>query len=143
MRPNRSRFTTVRVRSQQPSARRLREHRFGRDEFRRVGLDDVTLLEIRETRDLHAALEVLRNLAHVVLEAPQRLELRLEHDGGVAQYPYLRVARQLAALHVTTGDRADLRHLEHLANLRPPEDNLAELRRKHAEHRLLEIVLDV
>ncbi len=43
--------------------------RFGGDELRGVGLDDVALFEVGELRDLNAALEVFRDLADVVFEA--------------------------------------------------------------------------
>ena len=50
---------------------------------------------------------------------------------------------ELAGLHVAACDRADLRDLEDLANFGAAEDDLAELRREHADHGFLEVVLDI
>ena len=49
---------------------------FRRNQLGAISLDHVALLEIGELGNLNAALEVLSNFAHVVLEAPQRLESR-------------------------------------------------------------------
>jgi len=49
-------------------------------------------LRSAKPRDLNAALEVLSHFAHVVLEAPQRLDLAIEDHRGVTQHAHLGVA---------------------------------------------------
>ena len=69
-------------------------------------------------------------------------DFAVEDDGAVADDAHLRVARDLAAGDVAAGDRADLADLEDLADFGAAEHDLAELRREHAAHCLLEVVLD-
>src|SRR5947209_9218589 len=123
-----------------PSLRRLQ---LGSHELRGIRLDDIPLLEIREPSHLNPALEVLRDFADIVLEPPQRLDLPVEHHGGIPQDTNLGVPGDLAGLHVAPRDRTDFGDLEDLAHFRAPEGDLAELRSEHPDHRLLEVVLDV
>ena len=57
------------------------------------------------------------HLAHVVLEALQRIELAVVDHDVVAQQAHLRAAPHHAVEHVAAGDRADLRDLVDLAHL--------------------------
>ena len=100
---------------------------FRRDEFGAISLDDVALFEICELGDLYAAFEVLGDFADIVFEAAERLEFAVPDDGRVADDTNLRIADELAGLHVTTGDRADFRDLEDLADFGAAEDDLALL----------------
>src|SRR5471030_2845227 len=122
---------------------RLGRLQFSRHELRAVGFDHVALLEIGELRDLDAALEVLGHFADVVLEAAERFEFAVPDDGRVADDADLRIADELAGLHVATRDRADLRDLEDLAYFGAPEDDLAELRSEHPDHRFFQVVFYV
>src|ERR1700738_2995441 len=90
----------------------LRRHQLGRP-----SLDDIPRLEIGEPSHLNPALEVLSDFANVVLEPPQRLDLPVEHHGRIPEHANLGVPSDLPGLHVATGDRPDLGHLEDLANL--------------------------
>src|SRR6185312_3827860 len=87
------------------------------------GLDDlvhlelVALLHIVEVLDRQAALEARLHLAHVVLEALQRIELAVVDHDVVAQHADLRAAAHEALLHVAARDHADLRDPVDLAHL--------------------------
>src|ERR1700688_4935696 len=95
-----------------PPSQSLRWLQLRSDELRGRSLDDVSRLEVGEPSNLDTALEVLGDFPDVVLEPAQRLDLAIEHDGCIAEDAHLRVARDLAALHVAARDRADLRDLE-------------------------------
>ena len=94
-------------------------------------------LEVAELRDLYAAFEAVGDFADVVLEAAQRFEFAFEDDAPSRRMRTFALRSELAALHVAAGDRADLGDLEDLANFGAAEDDLAELRREHADHRFL------
>ena len=68
-----------------------------RDLLERERLDDVALFEVLELGDLNAALEALRDFAHVVFKSPQAFDLAVEDDGRIADDARLRIARDLAA----------------------------------------------
>ena len=87
-----------------------------------------------------AALEALRDLADVVLEAAQRAELALVDLDRVADQADLRVALDRAVGDHAAGDRADLRDGEGLAHLGLAQRLLALDRREQAGHRLLHVV---
>src|SRR3989442_4814165 len=84
-------------------------------------LELVAFLEIREVLQRHAALEARLDLAHVVLEALERVDLAGMDDDVVAQHADLRIALDQALLHVAAGDGADLGDAEHLLHLDQPE----------------------
>src|SRR5256885_6584348 len=69
-------------------------------------LEDVTLAEVVEALEEDPALEALRHLAHVVLEALELRDRRLVDDRAVADDPGARAAADDAAGHVGAGDRA-------------------------------------
>src|SRR6478672_5810063 len=52
-----------------------------------VGLDQVAFLDVVEALEVDAALEALGQLAHVVLEALQRVDRGLVDDGAVTDDP--------------------------------------------------------
>src|SRR6516225_956910 len=83
-------------------------------------LDDVADTHVVEPIEADAALEAGLHLRDVVLEAAQRADLALEDDHVVTQQARLRVARTRdpAVGDHAAGNRADLRNLEDLANLR-------------------------
>src|SRR5690348_7014009 len=103
-------------------------------------LELVLLLEVAEVLHRHAALEAGLHLAHVVLEALERVDLARMDDHVVAQHAQLRAALDEAFQHVAAGNGADLRNLEHLAHLDQPEHLLLLLRREHAGERRLDLV---
>src|SRR5437899_7002746 len=80
-------------------------------------LEDVALAEVVEALEEDAALEALRHLAHVVLEAAELRDRRLVDDRAVADDPDARTAADDAAGHVGAGDRAEARDAEELAHL--------------------------
>src|SRR5215471_3823564 len=95
-----------------PGTLRRRQHPFHGEH-----LDDVPNLEVIELVEADAALEPRLDLAHVVLEPPERSDLALVDDDVVAEQPRLRVAGAGDApfTHHTAGDRAELRNLEDVA----------------------------
>src|ERR1700722_6749638 len=105
-----------------------------------VGLNDVAVLEVLEVREPDAALEARRDLAHIVLEAAQRVDGALPNDGALAQEADLRAAGDLAVAHVTPGHGADPGHPEHLAHLGLARDDLLVDRREQSEHGRLDVL---
>src|SRR3546814_8547442 len=79
----------------------------------------------------HAALETLAHLANVVLETAQGGELALVDDAVVAQQAHAGAALDHAVHHAAAGDLADLRHVEHLADLGMADDLLAHRSEEH------------
>src|SRR6266478_3792077 len=97
-----------------------------------VDLELVALLHVVEVLQRQAALETSLDLAHIVLEALERVELAVEDDDVVTQQPDLGSAAHHPLEHVTAGDRADLRNLVNLAHLDHAELALLFLRCQHA-----------
>ena len=73
------------------------------------------------------------------LKRLSELDAALPDDRAVAQEAHLRATRDAAAAHVATGDRADPRHPEDLADLGFAGDHFFELGREHADHRPLDV----
>src|SRR4051812_8848795 len=97
------------------------------------GLDDVLDLDVVERPQADTALVALADLGDVVLEAAQRLDGEVVgDDDAVADDPGLRVPVDRAGPDDRTGDVADARHAEDLADLRRAERDLLELRLEHA-----------
>src|SRR3712207_653981 len=97
------------------------------------GLDDVLELDVVERPETDTALVALADLGHVVLEATQRLDGEVVGDDhAVADQPGLRVPVDRPAADDGTGDVADARHPEDLADLRRAELDLLVLRLEHA-----------
>src|SRR4051795_6907241 len=83
------------------------------------GLDDVLDLDVVERSEADTALVALADLGDVVLEPAQRLDGEVVgDDGAVSDQPGLGVPVDRAAAHDRTGDVADPRHAEDLADLR-------------------------
>ena len=87
-----------------------------------------------------AALEPGCNLAHVVLEAAERLDAGLDDELAAAQQPGLAAAHDSAVEDVRAGDRARLAGLDELADLSVALDLLDELRRQEALERELDVI---
>src|SRR5262245_14225594 len=81
------------------------------------GLDDVAHLDVVVPSDPETALEAFLDLAHVVLEALQRVELAGVDDLAVANQAHPVVALDEALHHVAAGDVAELGDLEDLTHL--------------------------
>src|SRR5690606_34310919 len=95
-------------------------------------LDDVADADVA-VADSDTALEALADLGDVVLEPAQRLDGEVVGDDHpVADEPCLRVALDQAVADDHTGDVADPRHLEDLADLRGTELDLLVLGLEHA-----------
>src|SRR5439155_10113345 len=62
-------------------------------------LDDVSHLEVVHAVEADAALEPARDLAHVLLEAPERADPPDPHRGPVAHQPHPRGARHAPRRH--------------------------------------------
>src|SRR5256885_16538532 len=73
--------------------------------------------DVLEVAQHDAALEPGRDLAHVVVEAAQRLDLAGVDDGAVAHEADLGAAADDAVGDVAAGDHADARGAEDLADL--------------------------
>src|SRR3990172_12022675 len=87
-------------------------------------LELVAFLEFLEGLEGHAALEAGLDLAHVVLEALEGIDLAGVNDHAVAQYPQLCAALDHAFLHIAAGDGPDLRDAEHLPHFDQADDAL-------------------
>src|SRR3954467_4114305 len=86
------------------------------------GLDHVVDLDVVERAQADTALVALADLGRVVLEPAEGLHRQVVgHNGTVTHEPGLRVADDRAAADQRTGDVADLRHPEDLADLRRAE----------------------
>src|SRR5437773_6641493 len=86
------------------------------DLARLVELEHVAFLQVVEAVEQDPALEALRHLADVVLEAPELGDRRLVDDGAVADDPDLGVPPHDAVRDVTARDRPQARDAEELAN---------------------------
>src|SRR3954464_11012921 len=97
------------------------------------GLDDVLDLDVVERPQADTALVTFADLGHVVLEPAQRLDREVVGDeDAVTDDAGLRVPVDRAGPDDRTGDVADARHAEDLADLRRAEPDLLELRLEHA-----------
>src|SRR4051812_27328838 len=104
-------------------------------------LDDVVDLDVVERPETDTALVALPDLGRVVLEATQRLDGQVVRDhGAVADEAGLGVADDRAAAHQRTGDIADLRDTEDLADLRGAQLHLFVLGLEHALERGLDLL---
>src|SRR6185436_12958305 len=106
-------------------------------------LDLIADLHVVEVLEADAALVALLDLAHVVLEATERAELAGPDDRAVAQEPRLRIPDDLPVDDHATGDVADLRNLEDLADLDPADDLFLVRRTEEPDHRLPDVVEDL
>ena len=114
-----------------------------RDLLDAEALDDVAGAHVLVVLEGHAAFLAGRDLAHLVLEALQRLELAFVDDDVVAEQADIGAALDDAFGDPAAGDLADLRDLEDLQDLGVAEEGLAPLGREHARHRRLHIVDEV
>src|SRR5439155_13344635 len=105
-----------------------------------VHFELVALFDVVESLDRQSAFEPRLDLAHVVLEALERIELAIVDDDIVAQDPDLRTAPDKAFEHVAAGDRPDLRYLVYLAHFDESELALLLLRCEHARECCLHLV---
>src|SRR5688572_24496900 len=76
----------------------------------------VALVDVVVVLDAEAALEAFLDLAHVVLEALEAVELPGEHHHVVAQQAHTRPPAHRARGDHAAGNRADLADAEHLAD---------------------------
>src|SRR6476660_1977533 len=105
------------------------------------GLDHVVDLDVVERPQADTALVALADLGRVVLEPAEGLHRQVVGDHGtVTHETRLRVAHDRAAAHQRTGDVADLRHPEDLADLRRAELDILVDRLEHALERGLDLV---
>src|SRR6266540_4093611 len=108
------------------------------DDF--VNFELITLFDVVESFDRQSAFEPCLDLAHVILEALERIELAIVDDDIGAQDPDLRTAADDAFEHVAAGDSSDLGYLVYLAHFDEPELAFLLLRREHARERRLHLV---
>src|SRR6202158_6630743 len=118
---------------------RTRLSRGGRDALLGEHLDEVADLDVVEPLEPDPALEAGLDLAHVILEAPERSDLALVDDDVVPQQPRLRVAgaRDAALADHAAGDRAELWDLEGVADLGDPHPHFLEGRIEQGRHGVL------
>src|SRR5699024_10069397 len=104
-------------------------------------LDLVTGLDVVELAQSDTSFEVSLDLGDVVLEAAQRLDGEAigEHD-TVADNTSLGVTRDGTAAHDNTGDVAELRGAEHLADLGDARLDLFVLGLEHARERSFNVI---
>src|SRR6185437_5573613 len=100
-----------------------------------VALDDVADLEVVEVLHADATLESFPHFASVVLEPLERRERTVEHLDAVPDDAHATLAVDDAIAHRATGDRADARDLEYLADFRLAQHHFALFRTEHAFHR--------
>src|SRR4051794_36002992 len=89
---------------------------------------------------MEAALEALLDLAHVVLEALERVDRRRVDHRAVPDHAHLRAAAQHAVRDHAPGDRAGPRGLERLAHLGLADRLLRLDGREHSDERLLDVL---
>src|SRR3954464_9422557 len=105
------------------------------------GLDHVVDLDVVERPQADTALVALADLGRVVLEPAKRFHRQVVGDHGtVTHEPRLRVADDRAAADQRTGDVADTRHPEDLADLRRAELDLLVDGLEHALESGLDLV---
>src|SRR5690606_25941415 len=105
-----------------------------------VALDLVAYLDVIIVPDANAAFRTGPDLVHVVLEAPERLQLAFEDDDVVAQHANRVVAPDVALGDDAARDVAELRRHEDLLHLGQADDVLPDLRCEQAAHRRLHVV---
>src|SRR5258707_846273 len=110
--------------------------RLGLDDER---LDDIPDLDVVVPLEHDAALETGRDLADVVLDAPQRRDRALPDRLGAAEEPGLRAASDDPVHDHAAGDRRLVRG-EDLADLGVPEDALDHFGLEHPGEGLLHVV---
>src|ERR671910_2392710 len=104
-------------------------------------LDLVADLDVVELAEADTGFEVRAHLGDVVLEATQRLDGKVvADDDAIADDPSLGVSRDRSRPHDDTGDVAELRGTEHLADLGDARLDLFELGLQHALQRVLDVV---
>src|SRR5438094_7394694 len=92
-----------------------------------VGFDDVVHLHVVAPLESDAALQRRRHLAHVVLEAPQGLDLAVPGRGAVPHQARARAPLDRSGNDLAAGDRAGLRGGEDLTHLGRAQHRLADL----------------
>src|SRR6266853_1102443 len=95
------------------------------------GLHDIAGLDVVVVGDGQAALKTALDLAGVVLEPLERIDLAGMHHHVVAQQADLAVPFDEAILHHASGDISNLGDAEHFANLRPSLVYLLECGLQH------------
>src|SRR4051812_39580232 len=124
-----------------PCCRATSAHLRARDLAHLEGLDHVVDLDVVERPQADTALVALADLGRVVLEPAEGLHRQVVGDhGSVTHEPRLRVADDRAAADQRTGDVADARHPEDLADLRRAELDLLVDRLEHALESGLDLV---
>src|SRR3546814_6199145 len=103
-------------------------------------LDDVALLQVLEVAEADAALEAGVDLAHVVLEATQRVDGALPDDRALPQEADLGVPGDGAVEHHAAGDATDAGHGEDLSHLGLAGDHLFVLGGEHAHEGALDVL---
>src|SRR6478672_12365355 len=103
-------------------------------------LEDVALPQVVEALEQDAALEALRDLADVVLEAAQRGDGRLVDARALAEDADVRAAAHETARDHAAGDRPQARDLEEREHLDLADDRFGLDRREHADERLLDLL---
>src|SRR5690349_16582600 len=103
-------------------------------------LELVADLDIVEVPDRKTAFESGFDLAHVVLEALERIELARMHDDTAADDANRGAAADQPFGHHAAGDGSDLRDLEDVAHFDEAENTLLALRRQHARDGRLHVV---
>src|SRR5215210_7922433 len=81
------------------------------------GLDEVARLEVLKVAETDTALETFADFASVFLEPLERLDRAFPDDRSIAKEAHLGATGDLPAAHEATGDCADPRHAEDLADL--------------------------
>src|ERR1043166_5779758 len=119
--------------------------RHGLHAFHGEDLDEIAGLQVIEALEADAALEARLHLADVVLETAQRANLAFEDDDVVAEQARGRLtgARDRSLGAHAAGNRADLRHLEHLAHFGGADAHLLERRLQEAFHAFLYFLGDL
>ena len=103
------------------------------DLFGAIAFDNVADLDVLVTVDANAALVALLDRLDIVFEAAQRGNLALVDDLGVTNNAHLVIAGDFALGDVATGNIADLRNAEHVADLGRTGVFVDEFRRQHTD----------
>src|SRR5215472_8859530 len=103
--------------NQESLPRRPSHHHFRRDALGDKGLDHIPYLNIAVVGDGDTTFHAVRDLADIVLKAPQRANLALEHDHVIAQQAHFRIAFDQAIGDATTSNRTHFRNAEGFKHL--------------------------
>src|SRR5207244_4107289 len=103
------------------------------------GLDLVAVLDVVVVLDQHAALEPRRDLAHVLLEALERGDGPLVHDGAVPDQADVGRAPDDAVGDVAAGDRAEPAGAERGSDLELAGDLLDDVGLQQAHQRVADV----